>query len=65
MITLTDPSLMRSVPLQLEKILDVVCQPMVRADGGKDDTPLIEGWDGSRKDAFKANPSWSDTREKI
>lgn len=37
MITLTDPSLMCSVPLQLEKILDVVCQPMVWGDRG-------EGW---------------------
>lgn len=58
LITLTDPSLMCSVPLQLEKILNVVCQPMVWRDR--------EGrCDGNRKDAFKANPSLSDTRREI
>lgn len=72
MITLTDPSIMCSVPLQLEKILDVLCQPKVWGDkwgeaGGRH-TPdrggeNAEDGDGSRKDAFKANPSRSATRE--
>lgn len=49
LITLTDPSLMCSVPLQLEKILDVVHQPLVWGDRRMDDTPLpeekkMQGW---------------------
>lgn len=72
LITLTDPSLMRSVPLQLEKILDAVCQPMVWGDrrGGRVTHPRAlrkskcKDVDGSRKDAFKADPSWSDARRK-
>jgi len=62
LITLKDPSLMCSVPLQLKKILDVVCEPTVCGGGGGVTHHCLrrrkcKDGDGSRKDAFKADPS--------
>lgn len=58
MITLTDPSIMCSVPLQLEKILD----------GEKEGGGLIhhpDGGEDAQMDVFRADSSWLDSGEYI
>lgn len=69
MITLTDPSIMCSVPLQLEKILDG--EKGGRAGGGGGMTHHSDGGEEAQTavkkatDVFRADPSWLDTRECI